>query len=146
MASCKKTPRCATGSMPPASWKDSPRATRSLHPRRLFLDRDDDVLLRTEQILAPAPKTKGNFRDVIMMFPIERADVIFVVTDGAFRVRRVVETADAFRVHVSEEGRVVARRNSLRGFRVPEEVCDDGAPGGFQDARDLAEIIFNPVG
>src|SRR5947207_10571062 len=146
MASCKKTPQCTTGSMPPASWKEFPRPMRSSSRKLLFLDRDDDVLLGTEYVFAPAPKTKSNFRDVMTMFPIERPDVIFVVTNGPFRIGRVVETADAFRMHVVEERWVVARRDSLRGLRVPEEVSDHGASARFQDPRDLAEIILDPVG
>src|SRR5437764_3716323 len=110
MASCKKTLRCMTGSMPPANWREFPRPMRSRNRKPLFLDRDDDVLLGTEYVLAPAPKTKSNFRDVMMMFSIERPDVTFIITNGPFRVRRVVETADAFRVHVREERWVVARR------------------------------------
>src|SRR6266446_4375901 len=145
MASCKKTLRCMTGSMPPANWKEFPRPMRSRNRKPLFLDRDDDVLLRTEYVPAPAPKTKSNFRDVMMMFPIERADVVFVVTNGAFRVRRVVEMADVFRVHVGEERGVVARRNLLRGLGVPKEVSDHAASARFQNARDLSEIIFDPV-
>src|SRR5438105_15739071 len=122
MASCKKTPRCTTGSMPPANWTEFPRPMRSPNRKPLFLDRDDDVLLRTEQILAPAPKTKSDFRDVMMMFPIERPDIIFVVTNGALGIRRVVKTADVSRVHVGEERWVVAGRNFLRCLGVPKEV------------------------
>src|SRR5437763_8254198 len=109
MASSKKTPRCTTGSMPPASWKEFPRPMRSSNRKPLFLDRDNDVLLGTEYVFAPAPKTKSNFRDVMTMFPIERSDVIFVVTNGPFRIRRVVETADVFGVHMGEERCIVAR-------------------------------------
>src|SRR5437016_5410043 len=119
--------------MPPVSWKEFPRTMRSSSRRPLFLDRDDDVLLRTEDVPAPAPKTKSNFRDVMMMFPIERPDVIFVITNGPFRVRRVVETADVFRVHVREERWVVAGRNFLRGLGVPKEVSDHGASARFQN-------------
>src|SRR5205807_4076992 len=120
MASCKKTPPCTTGSMPQRSWKEFPRPMRSPSRRPLFLDRDDDVLLRTEYVPAPAPKTKSNFRDVMMMIPIERTDVRFAVANGPLRVRRVVETADVFRVHVREERWVVARRNFLRGLSIPK--------------------------
>src|SRR5438270_410042 len=144
MALCKETPRCTTGSMPPANWKGFPRPMRSRNRKPLFLDRDDDVLLRTEYVPAPAPKTKSNFRDVMMMFPIERPDVIFVVTNSPLRIRRVVETADVFRVHVGEERWIVARRNFLRGLGIPKEVSDHGASARFQNARDLAEIILNP--
>src|SRR5436853_7751356 len=136
MASCKRIAPSAIGSVPRRSWKEFPRTMRSPSRRPLFLDRDDDVLLRTEYVPAPAPKTKSNFRDVMMMFPIERPDVIFVVTNGPLRVRRVVETADAFRVHVREERWILARRDSLGGLRIPEEVSDDGASARFQDARD----------
>src|SRR5437763_10443954 len=128
MASCKKTPRCTTGSMPPANWKEFPRPMRSRNRKPLFLDRDDDVLLGTEYVFAPAPKTKSNFRDVMTMFPIERPNIIFVVTNGPLRIGRVVETADAFGVHIGEDRWIVARGDFLRGFRVAKEVSDDSAP------------------
>ena len=83
---------------------------------------------------------------MMMVFSIERPDVALIVANRAFRVADVVKPANTFLVDVREESRVIAPRDYARGFIVPEEISDHGATAGFENTRDLPEVVLQSVG